>query len=148
MDILEHFMAYAAAFEETYKDDDWSRLRQYFTDDAVYEVVSDSIGCTITGPDAIFTGIKKSLDGFDRKFAGRVIALKGAPEVDGDAFGVGWTVTYTKDGVAPFVLPGHTGAAYRNGKIARLTDSYEPSVSVDTATWMQKNGMTFDGSYV
>jgi len=148
MDILEHFMAYAAAFENTYKDDDWNRLGQYFTEDAIYEVVSDSIGCTITGPDAIFVGIKKSLDGFDRRFSGRVIALDGAPEVDTDSFSVGWTVTYTKDGVAPFTLPGHTRATYRDGKIAHLTDSYEPSVTVDTLAWMRDNGMTFDGSYV
>lgn len=148
MDMIEHFMAYAADFEKTYEDDDWTRLRQYFTDDAVYEVVSDSIGCTITGPDHIFAGIKKSLDGFDRNFTGRVIALKGSPEIGSDGFGVSWTVTYTKDGVTPFVLPGHTRTIYRDGKIARLIDAYEPSVTVDTMQWMQENGMTFDGSYV
>ena len=53
------FMEYAAAFEETYKDDDWSRLGRYFTDDAVYEVRSETFAATLRGPDAIFTGIKK-----------------------------------------------------------------------------------------
>ena len=28
------FMDYAAAFEQTYVDDDWSRLAQYFSEDA------------------------------------------------------------------------------------------------------------------
>ena len=147
MDILQHFMAYAADFEKTYKDDDWTRLRQHFTDDAIYEVVSDSIGCKITGPDRIFAGMKKSLDGFDRNFTGRVIALEGEPSIDTDEFSVSWTVTYTKDGVAPYVLPGHSRATYRNGKIAHLTDSYESSVTVDAIEWMKVNNMTFNGAY-
>ena len=33
---LERFQAYADAFEATYADDDWQRLEEYFTTDAVY----------------------------------------------------------------------------------------------------------------
>ena len=33
------FMDYAAAFEQTYIDDDWSRLTQYFSEDASYEAL-------------------------------------------------------------------------------------------------------------
>ena len=84
METLSHFMKYAADFEKTLADDDWSRLRQYFADDAVYEVKSDSLGCKLTGPDAIFKGIKKSLDGFDRKFEGRSMDITSGPEVAGE----------------------------------------------------------------
>jgi hypothetical protein len=35
-DLTQRFEAYAADFELTFVDDDWSRLEQYFTDDAVY----------------------------------------------------------------------------------------------------------------
>ncbi len=37
MSILERYQAYAAAFEESYVDDDWSRIGPYFTENAVYE---------------------------------------------------------------------------------------------------------------
>ena len=37
MSIQERFQSYADAFEETYVDDDWSRIEQFFTEDAVFE---------------------------------------------------------------------------------------------------------------
>ena len=37
MSIKDRYQAYADAFEESYVDDDWSRMEQYFTEDAVYE---------------------------------------------------------------------------------------------------------------
>jgi hypothetical protein len=141
-------MKYAADFEQTLADDDWSRLRQYFADDAVYEVKSDSFGCKLTGPDAIFTGIKKSLDGFDRKFEGRAIDITKGPELDGDGLRADWAVTYRKAGKTPYVLRGSTEARYRDGKIAYLADSYAASVGPEAAAWMQQNGMILDPSYV
>ena len=36
MSILDRYQAYAEAFEESYIDDDWTRIEQYFTEDAVY----------------------------------------------------------------------------------------------------------------
>ena len=53
------FMDYAAAFEQTYVDDDWSRLTQYFSKDASYEVLGGPLACKISGREAIFTGLKK-----------------------------------------------------------------------------------------
>ena len=86
-------MAYCADFEKTYVDEDWSRLCDHFTDDGVYDVKAEGFGCHLEGPDAIFTGMKKSLDGFDRKFAERIIQLHGEPAVNGDEISVSWQVT-------------------------------------------------------
>ena len=36
MSILDRFKAYADAFEESFEDDDWSRIEPFFTEDAVY----------------------------------------------------------------------------------------------------------------
>ncbi|MGI9286855.1 MAG: hypothetical protein ACR2P1_15825, partial [Pseudomonadales bacterium] len=96
MEILEQFFAYAGDFEKTYVDDEWGRLRQYFHDDATYNVMAEAIPCLLTGPDAIFAGIKKSLDGFDRKFDKRELELVGQPEVNGDELSANWAVTYRK----------------------------------------------------
>lgn len=148
MENLARFMQYAADFEKTLADDDWSRLRQYFASDAVYEVKAEAFGCRLTGPDAIFTGMKKSLDGFDRKFEGRSLDVTKGPEIDGDGLRMEWAVTYRKAGKTPYVLRGRTAVRYRDGKIVELVDSYDPSIAAEGAAWMQQNGMLLDPSYV
>jgi SnoaL-like domain len=148
MDTLTRFMAYARDFEQTLVDDDWSRIRPYFADDAVYEVDSEAFGCRLSGPDRIFAGIQKSLNGFDRKFDGRDIEVTSGPDVDGDELRVGWAVTYRKEGLAPYVLRGRSRARYRDGRIVHLLDAYEPGVTAEQTAWMRENGLEFDGSYV
>jgi hypothetical protein len=148
MENLTSFMQYAADFEKTLADDDWTRLRRWFADDAVYEVQAEGFGCRLQGPDAIFTGMKKSLDGFDRRFDGREIDVTKGPDIDGDALRMEWAVTYRKAGKTPYVLRGRSEVRYRDGKIARLVDSYDASVAAEGAAWMQENGMMLDPSYV
>ena len=147
MDVLTSFMAYAADFESTFLDDDWGRLRKHFTDDAIYEVLAEAFGCKLEGPDAIFAGMKKSLDGFDRRFSGREPAVTGAPVVDGPELRVEWTVTYSKEGFKPFVLEGRSVARMRDGKIAYLADIYEPAAEQAFAAWQRESGMAINASY-
>ena len=147
MDVMRSFMAYAGDFERTYIDDDWTRLRRYFADDAVYAVESESFGCRLVGPDAIVAGMRKSVNGFDRRFDSRDIAVTSGPEVDGDEIWVGWTGTYRKAGVAPFVLRGRSTVRYRDGVIATLTDAYEPAVERELAEWQRTSKMGVDVSY-
>jgi hypothetical protein len=147
MEIMQQFIAYAGDFERTLADDDWERLRQYFADDAVYEVRAKSFGCRLTGPTAIFAGIKKSLDGFDRKFTKRDIEVTSGPEIAGDELKMGWKVVYTKDGVPPFVLRGRSTVRYAGDKIAHLADSYEPDMEDEFAAWQRSSGMQIDPSY-
>lgn len=147
METLEQFMAYAADFEKTYADDQWQRLRQYFHEDATYEVKSEAIPCLLTGPDAIFAGIKKSLDGFDRRFDKRELALVDEPAVDGNEFSVNWAVTYRKDDFDPYVLRGQSVAIFRDGKIAALSDSIVAETETALAAWVKATGFSIDPSY-
>ena len=147
MDILQRFMAYAQDFEKTLVDDDWTRLKPYFAADAVYEVQAPGFGCKLEGPQAIFKGMKKSLDGFDRRFTGRDIDVTSGPEITGDEIKLGWTVTYNKEGLTPFVLRGRSAARYRGAEIVRLTDSYDPSVAGEFSAWKQSNQIEVDASY-
>jgi hypothetical protein len=147
MDTMQRFMAYAADFEKTFEDDDWSRVKPYFADDAVYAVKGAAFACKLTGPDAICAGIKKSLDGFDRKFDRRDIEVVGQPEVDGDEITLSWKVLYQKEGLASYTLPGRSTVRYRDGKIAYLSDSYDPSVNETFIAWQRDNGFALDPSY-
>jgi SnoaL-like domain len=146
MDALQEFMQYAGEFERTLADDDWSRLRRFFNEDAVYEVKAP-FGCRLVGPEAIFGGIRKSLNGFDRHFPGRDIKVTSGPEVAPDELKLGWEVTYSLEGKPPFVLRGRSEARYRDGKISYLADSYDPSVSDEFAAWQKKTGVALDPSY-
>jgi hypothetical protein len=72
---MKVFMDYAAAFEQTYIDDDWSRLAPFFSEDATYEVRGGPLACEISGRESIFSGLKKSIDGMDRRCDERQIDL-------------------------------------------------------------------------
>ena len=147
MGTLERFLAYAADFEKTLADDEWSRLRQYFDEKAVYRVESERFGCELIGPDAIFAGMKKSLDGFDRLFPAREIAMTKAPEVEGDELRVSWAVTYHKDDLPDFVLRGESMARLRDDRIELLVDSYDAPAEAEMADWMRETGVDLDPSY-
>jgi hypothetical protein len=148
MEIMQQFLAYAGDFEKTLKDDDWTRLRQYFADDAVYEVEARSFGCRLSGPDAILAGMKKSLDGFDRKFSRRQLELTGVPEVGDDEIRIGWKVTYQHAGLPEYLLEGRTVVRYTGDKIALLRDSYDPSQDANLAEYQRAHGVKLDPSYV
>jgi hypothetical protein len=146
---LQRFGIYAQDFEKTFTDDDWSRLEPYFAPDATYEVAGRApFACTLRGREAIFAGIKKSLDGFDRRFATREIALEGAPAVEGDTVTLAWAVTYGRPGSPPLVLRGRSSATYAGERIARLVDSYDAPALASTTAWLRAHGTDLDPSYV
>lgn len=148
MEIMQKFMAYAGEFEQTYADDDWSRLTKHFADDAVYEVQAQGFGCRLAGPAAILAGIRKSVDNFDRRFESREIKVLGAPEVSEDTVRLKWNVLYDKEGCPQFVLRGQSEVRFAGGVIAYLCDSYDPQVGVELAEWCQRTGVKVDPSYV
>jgi hypothetical protein len=142
------FIEYAQAFEQTFDDDDWARLERYFAPDAVYEVRNTSFACRIEGRVAILRGLKKSLDGFDRKLAKRSIAITDPPSEDGDRMTVGWTATYEKPGAPAFVLRGRSTVRYRGEVIAELVDEYPDGMSDEAASWVRDHAPELDASYV
>ncbi|HYD50735.1 MAG TPA: nuclear transport factor 2 family protein [Terriglobales bacterium] len=148
MENLPQFLAYANAFEKTLKDDDWTRLEPFFASDAIYQV-HGSFGCRLVGTQAIFRGMKKSLDGFDRKFDSRNIEVTDGPSIEGDTVRLGWAVTYHKQGLQPYVLRGRSEVRYRDGKIVSLIDSYEDeAVAQSFVEWQAANGIELDPRYV
>ena len=81
MSIADCYRAYAEAFEESLADDDWSRLEQYFTDDAVYRP-DGTPASDVTGRDAVLARLKGGVDQFDRRMDSREISF--TTDVDGD----------------------------------------------------------------
>ena len=144
----ERFVEYATAFEQTFDDDDWSRLTRYFAPDAVYEVKNVPFACRLEGREAIFRGIQKSLDGFDRRLPKRGIEVTEPPVEDGETMRVGMAVTYQMEGRRPLVLRGHVTARYRDGVIAFMADEYVPGVHEEFERWVREYDPSIGGSYV
>lgn len=147
MDLIEKFMAYYLAFEATYADDDWSRLEPFFAADAVYRVTgSGDYDCELRGRDAVFAGIRKFLDGFDRRCTRRLEAIE-APSASGDSVGLRGAAVYTRGDSPPLRLELHEVVEYRDGRIVRITDNYERGLPAGADEWIRRYGSDLSLSY-
>jgi hypothetical protein len=147
MDVLQRFAAYAADFEKTFRDDDWTRLEPYFAEEAVYTIEGVPFACEVRGREAIFRAIKKSLDGFDRRMDKREIGPGGAPEVEGRRISVSGSVRYEKEDLEPVSIRlMETAELDEAGRIVRLHDVY-PDGQDAALAWIDRH-KEFDPSYV
>lgn len=145
---LDRFFEYATEFEKTFDDDDWSRLERFFHPDATYEVRGSSFACRLKGRAAILKGIRKSLDGFDRRCDTRELGLTDPPKETDGKVSVGWKGTYRYGDAPPVTLRGRSEARYEQGVIVELSDAYEPEAAAEVDAWMKKHGAGLDASYV
>jgi ketosteroid isomerase-like protein len=145
MSNLPTFMAYAAAFEQTFADDNWQRLEPFFTEDATYEVSGIPGGGVMHGRDAIFRGIKKSLDGFDRRMASRQIVPTAPPTESGNRVTLQGLVRYVRDG-APVEMHATIVVEFTGGKISHMHDTF--ALDASALAWFQQHAHGLDGSYL
>lgn len=141
MSLIERFQAYALAFEETYVDDDWSRIEPFFHDDASYE--SKGLGALdfrFEGRDNLFAGLRGVLDRLDRRFATRTVALTAPPTVTDDAVIIDWVGTYAMEGAPDLVFHGRETLGYREGRIATMLDEYPPETRKSVEAWFAAHG--------
>lgn len=139
MSIAERFQAYAEAFEQSYVDDDWSRLEQYFTEDAVYEGDPEA-----RGRSAVLEKLKGSVNSLDRRMDSRTPDFQ-TPTVDGDTLAFNWTVTYTKAGCPDLVISGSETAVFEGDRIALLRDDFDADTEAAMGAWMEAHGAKLGG---
>lgn len=141
MSIAERYQAYADAFEESYLDDEWSRLEQYFTEDASYESGPEPA----RGRDAVLQKLRGGVDGFDRRMDRRIPDFE-APTIDGDTLTMKWTVTYEKADCPDLVISGVEFATFDGDRIASLRDDFDPAAQKALEQWMGAHGAKLGGS--
>ena len=146
MSNLPTFMAYAAAFEQTFVDDNWQRLEPFFAETATYEVSGLPAACKLSGRDQILRGIKKSLDGFDRRMSMRTIIPTAPPTESGDAVTLHGFVRYAREGVAPIELHATIVVEFADGKIRHMHDTF--ALDGAAMAWLHANAADLDGSYI
>ena len=148
MDPLQRFAAYAADFEKTFEDDDWTRLEGYFAEAAIYTVKGTPFDCEVRGRDAIFRAIKKSIDGFDRRFDKREIEPDGPPVVEGNRVTFSGSARYEKQGVDMLSIQlSETAELDETGRIVSLEDVY-PEGQDEMLRWLERYRAEFDASYL
>ena len=134
MSIVDRYLAYADAFEESFEDDDWSRIEPYFTENAVYEGEPEA-----NDRAAIMTRFKNALDGFDRRMDKRILNFD-TPTAEGNTVTVNWTVTFQKAGIPDLVMKGRETAVFEGDQIARLRDDLSPETEESMGLWMAEHG--------
>jgi hypothetical protein len=145
---LQRFLEYAAAFEQTYADDDWTRLERFFAPDAIYRVTGgNEWDCEVKGCKSVLAAMRKFVDEFDRHCTRRISAT-GAPVVTADTVRVPGRAVYTRGDSDELVLEIALLAEYRDGVIATMTDIHAPENAPRTHAWLQKWGEGLDPSYV
>ena len=147
MDTLEQFGAYAADFEATFADDDWMRISERYHPDIRYLVTGSPYDCELKGRDAVIAGLKKALDGFDRRFDRRVLSPAGDPAIEPGKVSFPAHCLYEKDGLPTleFNLT-ETVALNDDGLITLIHDDY-PAGQDHVHEWLNSNSADFDPSY-
>lgn len=104
------------------QDDDWSRLEQYFSEDAYYR---PGDGTEAIGRAAVLQALRESVKRLERKCDSR--DLVGEPELSesGDTITLKFSVKYTKQGLPDLILSGYETAQYSGGRILRMEDIFE-----------------------
>ena len=136
MSNLEQFQAYAAAFEESYADDDWQRLAQYFTADAVY---APGDGTEQVGRDQVLAQLRDGVNGLDRRFDARELTAT-PPTSEGDRVSLSWQLRLSTAGAPDLTATGAEHATYTDGAISRLEDVFDEGTAEGLGEWMAAHG--------
>ena len=136
MSNLEQFQAYADAFEESYADDNWQRLEEFFTADAVY---APGDGTEAVGRDQVLARLRDGVNGLDRRFDSRALSAS-PPSSEGDTVSLSWELTLSKAGAPDLTATGVEHATYTDGAISRLEDVFDEGVGESVGAWMAAHG--------
>ncbi|HEY5658984.1 MAG TPA: nuclear transport factor 2 family protein [Myxococcota bacterium] len=139
MHIVDRYREYAAAFEATYLDDDWSRLEQYFAKDVVFRSYYTA-DIKVVGREAVIEQLHSDVEAFDRKFDERHLEFLGEPRLTGDRVATDWKMTYVKVGAPDLVLLGTETATFAADLIVLLEGAYVPDTFGEFGAWLGKYG--------
>lgn len=136
MKAIEIFEAYAADFEKTMIDNNWSRLEPYFSVDSKY-VPGD--GRRGFGPEGIVATLKEGVEALDHRFIERELVELDVSEKSGAVI-VSFRVVYRAVGLPDLELWGEEHAKVRGEKIVKMEDHIAPEALAAMETWFDKHG--------
>lgn len=147
MSLIDRFGAYAAAFENAYKTDDWSLIEPYFTEDAVYEIPGGPpLGVRYEGRAEVLKGLHKAVDDFDRRFGSRGLELLEGPVLRGDGVWIRWRGIYTLEDAPDFLMEGEETATFDDDRIKHLEDRMAEGTAERSLAYMRAHGAKLKGA--
>ena len=147
MSLIQQFIEQRAAFERTYEDGNWMRLEPYFSDDLVYEVMNMPFHCVIRERAAVIAGLRRSIERFDR-LCQRTVGLGSMIFQEGNNVLVHSGIRFQRGESPPLQSGLWEIATYRDGRIERLIDIYDPGERAKHERWKAEWGDGLDASYV
>jgi hypothetical protein len=138
-DLLERFAAQGRDFERTFVDDDWARLEQYFTADAVYETLGPG-GERFVGRSELLGALRRSVTNFDRRCQSRELVTTRGPTRAGADVTREWACTFTLEGAADLRIEGSERAVYRGDLIELLQERLTPESREMLNSWVSHHG--------
>lgn len=139
MGIVEIFKSFAEDFEACVQDDNWQRLKKYFTEDATY--------INVGGPDpksegreAIIEFLKKDVSGNDRRFDTRTVTALTEPSVQGNRLTRQWRCTYTLNDTPDLILEGEARYLFEGDLIKEIEQELTAESMRKLDEWSKKYG--------
>jgi len=127
--LAARLLAYIAAQERCYADDDWTRLEPFFAEDAVHEVSGGApLGGRWQGRAAVIRSLRERAEALDRRFDDRVLWPRGVPAEKGDSVALPWRGIYRLERAPAQVLTieGTLVATFAKDRISVLRDQLRP----------------------
>jgi len=136
MRLVERFEAYAADFERTYGDDDWSRLEPYFTEDATYSTPAN--GVRIPGRQNLLAVLRAAVSGFDRCCDSRALRTTEGPREEAEQVLREWEAKFTLEGAPGLTITGSERAVFRGDRILLLEVVLTPETLARLMAYREK----------
>ncbi len=137
MSNLSRFAAYAAAFEKSYESDDWTGVRPFFAEEAVY--ITGFEGGRFEGREAILEHFKADLDGFDRRFEPRVLEFIQGPIEEGPTVRFRGRLIYRAAGVPDHVLVLDEFVTFEGDLIVQIEDRFDDEMQEETEAYLKEH---------
>jgi hypothetical protein len=139
MGIIDIFESFAADFELTVEDDDWSRLEKYLAEDATYlNVGGPDPKCE--GRDAIIAFLKADVSNTDRRFDTRTVIALTPPTSEGNRLSRQWRCTYTLAETPDLVVEGEARYLFEGDLIKKIEEEPTAVSMQKFYEWMQNYG--------
>jgi len=141
VDRVGRFTAYALAFEQVLVDDDWSRLEQYFSPDAVRHVVGGGpLAEHSSGREAVIADLRACVEELDRRFDRRLPEILSGPSERDGVVWIDWRLTLQRDGLPDLRVEGTHGTHFDGERICRIEEAVNNEVTLRLEAYLDEYG--------
>jgi hypothetical protein len=141
--MINHWLKYAAAFEDAIDDNDWAPVADCFHPQATYVRHSDDERLhtpEVKGNTDIAANFASSVEQFDRRFTSRNLSNVHIASVNKSDLHHEFNITYKADGLPDLEFSGHENYVFDSeGLIVSLEEVISPGVGTKVVGWLMQH---------